>query len=336
FLGPNGAGKTTCIRLLLGLLRASSGHATVLGLDAWREGPRLRQQVGYLPGDVRFWDGLTGRATLRFLDRARGGGHWGEVERLAERLDLVLDKRVRNYSRGMKQKLGIIAAMMHRPRLLILDEPTTALDPLVRAGLYDELRAVVAAGRTVLFSSHTLAEVEELCDVVTVMRRGRVVASASMPVPPADLVAMMFGESIAVAERADVPLGRPVLELRGVGLEERHLRLSGKQVAIKVLHTQGHLSPEALSRFRREAEIAVRLEHPNIVQVLDFNSLESGQPFIVMELLKGESLAARLKRGDKGQTESPRPHLERAREVFLRLGARWHASRAEATLRDCP
>ncbi len=182
FLGPNGAGKTTCIRLLLGLLRASSGSATVLGLDAWRDGPRLRQQVGYLPGDVRFWDGLTGRATLRFLDRARGGGHWGEVERLAERLDLVLDKRVRNYSRGMKQKLGIIAAMMHRPRLLILDEPTTALDPLVRAGLYDELRAVVAAGRTVLFSSHTLAEVEELCDEVAIVRRGRLIEQERMSV----------------------------------------------------------------------------------------------------------------------------------------------------------
>jgi ABC-2 type transport system ATP-binding protein len=182
FLGPNGAGKTTCIRLLLGLLRATAGRASVLGLDAWNDGPRLRAAVGYLPGDVRFWDGLTGRTTLRFLNRARGGEHWPEVQRLAERLDLVLDKRVRDYSRGMKQKLGIIAALMHKPRLLILDEPTTALDPLVRAALYDELRAVASAGRTVLFSSHTLAEVETLCDEVAVVRRGRLIEQEKMSV----------------------------------------------------------------------------------------------------------------------------------------------------------
>lgn len=175
FLGPNGAGKTTAIRILLGLLRATAGNAAVLGQDAWRAGRRLRAEVGYLPGDVRFYDGLTGRETLAFLDRTRGAGHWPEAHRLVQRLDLDLDKRVRDYSRGMKQKLGLIAAMMHRPRLLILDEPTTGLDPLIREALYAELRACVGAGRTVLFSSHTLAEVEALCDEVAILRAGRLV-----------------------------------------------------------------------------------------------------------------------------------------------------------------
>jgi ABC-2 type transport system ATP-binding protein len=175
FLGPNGAGKTTALRLLLGLLRATSGRAEVLGYDTWRNGPALRAEVGYLPGDVRFYDWLTGRATLAFLDAARGHRAGPELPRLVARLDLDLSRRVRDYSRGMKQKLGLIAALMHRPKLLILDEPTTSLDPLVREVVYDELRRIAADGRTVLFSSHTLAEVEALCDEVAILRDGRLV-----------------------------------------------------------------------------------------------------------------------------------------------------------------
>ncbi len=182
FLGPNGAGKTTAIRILLGLLRASEGRATVLGHDVWHDGPLLRRKVGYLPGDVRFYDRLTGRATLGFVDAARGGGGGAEMQRLVDRLELDLDKRVRAYSRGMKQKLGLIAAMMHRPQLLILDEPTTGLDPLVRETLYEELRNVAAEGRTVLFSSHTLAEVEVLCDEVAIVREGALIEHERMDV----------------------------------------------------------------------------------------------------------------------------------------------------------
>lgn len=182
FLGPNGAGKTTAIRLLLGLLRATAGRAEVLGHDAWREGPKLRAEVGYLPGDVRFYDWMTGRATLAFFDAARGSRAGPELPRLVERLDLDLDKRVRDYSRGMKQKLGLIAALMHRPQLLILDEPTTSLDPLMREVLYEELRQTVAESRTVLFSSHTLAEVEALCDEVAILRDGQLIEQQRMDV----------------------------------------------------------------------------------------------------------------------------------------------------------
>ncbi len=175
FLGPNGAGKTTTIRILLGLLRSDGGTALVLGQDCWQSGTGVRRQVGYLPGDVRFYDNLSGRATLQFFDRTRGCDSSAEIARLAELFDLNLDKRVRSYSRGMKQKLGLIQAMMHRPALLILDEPTTALDPLVRESLNDELRRVAGEGRTVLFSSHTLSEVEALCDEVAILRGGRVI-----------------------------------------------------------------------------------------------------------------------------------------------------------------
>lgn len=174
-LGPNGAGKTTTIRILLGLLRASSGHARVNGLDAWRCGAAARAEVGYLPGDVHLYEHMCGKSLLEFLNAARGGRSMPEAQRLARRFELDLEKRIRAYSRGMKQKLGLIQAMMHRPRLLILDEPTTALDPLVRQVFFEELREVAAAGRTVLFSSHTLGEVAELCDRVAILRDGMLI-----------------------------------------------------------------------------------------------------------------------------------------------------------------
>jgi ABC-2 type transport system ATP-binding protein len=175
FLGPNGAGKTTTIRILMGLLRASAGNARILDQNVWQAGPRVRRQVGYLPGDVRFYDGLTGRTTLAFFAAARGGVSRDEIRRLTRRFDLDPDKRVRDYSRGMKQKLGLIQALMHRPKLLILDEPTVSLDPLIREVLYEELQDVTADGRTVLFSSHTLSEVQELCDEVAILRDGRLI-----------------------------------------------------------------------------------------------------------------------------------------------------------------
>lgn len=180
FLGPNGAGKTTTLRILVGLLRASGGSARVLGRDAWRDSTANCARIGYLPGDVRFPQHMTGAKFLDFCNAMRGGTSGAEVERLRERFDLVLNRRIRNYSRGMKQKLGVIQAMMHRPELLILDEPTTALDPLVQQTLYDELRAVVADGRTVLFSSHTLSEVESLCHRVAIIRKGQLIEDSTI------------------------------------------------------------------------------------------------------------------------------------------------------------
>jgi ABC-2 type transport system ATP-binding protein len=175
FLGPNGAGKTTTIRILLGLLRATSGAARIFDQDVWSDGPLVRREIGYLPGDVRLYDRLTGRATLEFFAAARRRDCADEIRRLRSLFDLDLHRRVRNYSRGMKQKLGLIQALMHRPRLVILDEPTVSLDPLVREALFEELRRVAADGRTVFFSSHTLSEVEALCDDVAILRQGRLI-----------------------------------------------------------------------------------------------------------------------------------------------------------------
>lgn len=179
FLGPNGAGKTTTIRIVLGLLRASSGSARLFGRECWREAVEERTRLGYLPGDVRLYDGHTGASLLRLLARLRArdsSARTGMLERareLANRLDFDPDKRVRTYSKGNKQKLGLVQAMMHEPEVLILDEPTSALDPLMQERVYELLRERAAAGVSVLFSSHVLSEVEKVCDRVAILRAGR-------------------------------------------------------------------------------------------------------------------------------------------------------------------
>ncbi len=179
FLGPNGAGKSTTLRILIGLLRASGGAAKVFGMDAWTDSTKIRQRLAYLSGDARLYDGMTGTGLLRFIDRARGGGGWSEAKRLCERFELAAARKIRGYSKGMRQKLAIIQALMHKPDLLILDEPTSGLDPLMQHALYEELRGVTAEGRTVLFSSHTLSEVEQLCDRVAIVRGGRIVEAGT-------------------------------------------------------------------------------------------------------------------------------------------------------------
>lgn len=182
FLGPNGAGKTTTIRILLGLLESTSGTAEIFGRQCKSEGKRIREEVGYLPGDVHFYPSMTGGATLKYFARVRRRDCDREIKRLAERLELPLVRSVRKYSTGMRQKLGLIQSLMHRPDLLILDEPTSALDPLIRTQVFEELKDVIKSGRSVLFSSHSLNEVEELCDEVVILRDGKIVEHQSIEV----------------------------------------------------------------------------------------------------------------------------------------------------------
>ena len=180
FLGPNGAGKTTTIRVLLGFLRPTSGRAGVLGLDCWRDSHRIKTDVGYLPGDLRLYSSMTGEDHLRICGATRGCDMLGPGTALAEQFVLDLKVPVRKMSRGMRQKLGLILALAHRPRLLILDEPTVSLDPLMRDRLIEHLRRMAADGHTVFFSSHTLSEVERLCDRVAIVRDGRLAANETL------------------------------------------------------------------------------------------------------------------------------------------------------------
>lgn len=180
FLGPNGAGKTTTIRVLLGFLRATSGRASVFGLDAWGKSEVIKAEVGAIPGDLRLWPWLTGVSALKLFGRVRGRDLMAKGRALAEELELDLGVRVRAMSRGMRQKLGLILALAHEPRLLILDEPTTGLDPLMQDRLREILRRMAKRGHTVFFSSHTLGEVESLCDRVAIVREGKIVADDTL------------------------------------------------------------------------------------------------------------------------------------------------------------
>ena len=217
FLGPNGAGKTTTIRVLLGFLRPRHGRASVLGLDCWRDSHRLKTDVGYLPGDLRLYPPMTGEDHLRICGAVRRRDMLTPGTALAERFALDLRVSVRKMSRGMRQKLGLVLALAHRPRLLILDEPTVSLDPLMRDQLIGQLKRMASEGHTVFFSSHTLSEVERLCDRVAILREGRLVADRALDALRAEARrrVMILWAAEARPEEIDAPPFLAVDERRG-------------------------------------------------------------------------------------------------------------------------
>jgi len=187
FLGPNGAGKSTTIRILLDLIRPTAGTAAVYGHDCQRDGVEARELCGYLPGDLRLYDGWKGLEVVRFvvsLRRRQIAAH--DVSELADRLDLDLSRKVSDYSKGNRQKLGLLLALAPQPEVLILDEPTSGLDPIRQRMVWRLLRERADAGAAVLFSSHVMSEVESVCDRVAVLRRGRLLTAA----PIAELLEM--------------------------------------------------------------------------------------------------------------------------------------------------
>ncbi|MGE0219908.1 ATP-binding cassette domain-containing protein [Mycolicibacterium sp.] len=182
FLGPNGAGKSTTIRVLLGLLRADGGTVGLLGGDPWRDAVALHRRIAYVPGDVALWPNLTGMQAIDFLAALRGADAVDTARRdeLIERFELDPHKKARTYSKGNRQKVAIVAAFSTRSELFVLDEPTSGLDPLMEQTFQQCVREVADRGAAVLLSSHILAEVEKLCDTVTIVRAGRTVRSGSL------------------------------------------------------------------------------------------------------------------------------------------------------------
>jgi ABC-2 type transport system ATP-binding protein len=180
FLGPNGSGKTTTIRVLLGLLRADAGSVRMLGGDPWTDAVALHRRLAYVPGDVTLWPGITGGEVIDLLGRLRGGLDRRRRDELLERFDLDPRKKARMYSKGNKQKVALVAGLASDAELLLLDEPTSGLDPLMESVFQRCIQEVKEEGRTVLLSSHILAEVEALCDRVTIIRLGRTVESGSL------------------------------------------------------------------------------------------------------------------------------------------------------------
>jgi ABC-2 type transport system ATP-binding protein len=202
FIGPNGAGKSTTIRILLDLLRPTSGHVAVLGEDPRQGGAALRSRLGYLPGELLLEGTATARQLLRHLADVRGGRGADRIEPLAERFRLELDRPVRTLSKGNKQKVGVIQSLMHRPELALLDEPTSGLDPLLQQEFLTLLREERDAGVTVFLSSHVLSEIEGVADRVALVRDGRIVI-----VDDVAALRAAAGQRLDVTFSSEVPLG---------------------------------------------------------------------------------------------------------------------------------
>lgn len=180
FIGPNGAGKTTTIRILLGLLKADSGKATIFGKDVWEEAVEIHKRIAYVPGEVHLWPNLTGGETIDFLMRLSGTPNVKRRDELIERFDFDPSKKCRTYSKGNRQKVALIAALASDADLYILDEPTSGLDPLMEAVFQETILELKEQGKTVFLSSHILSEVEKVCDHICIIRDGKIIEAGSL------------------------------------------------------------------------------------------------------------------------------------------------------------
>ena len=253
FLGPNGAGKTTTIRVLLNFLWPTSGRACVFGMDSRRESVEIRSRVGNLPGEFALEDRMTGEDLLRFFARLRGVKDMSYARDLADRLGADLNRQMRRLSRGNKQKIGLIQAMFHRPPLLILDEPTGGLDPLVQEEFLEIIGEVKDEGRTVFFSSHVLSEVERVCDRVGIIRDGRLVDVE----PTHELVNKAFRH---VSLTFDKPVdSAPFAALPGV----RDLKVDGKNLSFTLYDNLD----EVVKLAARNRLVNMEYERPSLEEV---------------------------------------------------------------------
>jgi ABC-2 type transport system ATP-binding protein len=262
FLGPNGAGKTTTIRVLLDHIRPTAGRAEVFGIATTADPVAIHRRVGYLPGEFALYDRLTGGQTLEYFANLRGGVDPAYQSMLIERLDLDPSRRYKEYSKGNKQKVGLVIALQHRPELLILDEPTSGLDPLIQQTFFQVLREAVAAGSTVFLSSHILSEVEKSCDRVAIIREGRIVKTGTVdglrdlahhqvelrfagPVPTGDFTAMPGVSDVSGSDHT--------LRMRVSGPITPVVRLAARYELIDFVSREPSLEETFLAQYGREA-----------------------------------------------------------------------------------
>jgi ABC-2 type transport system ATP-binding protein len=261
FLGPNGAGKSTTIRLLLDLIRPTSGTAQVLGMDPRTDGVALRRRIGYLAGDFIVDGRQTGRELLTYLGNLRGGVPKARIAELAERLDLDLSRRIKGLSKGNRQKVGVVQAFMHSPELLILDEPTSGLDPFLQQEFVAMVREAKAAGQTVFMSSHVMSEVQQTADRVGIIRDGRLVTVERVE----DLreravrqVEIVFDAPVTAAEFeavpgiSDVVVSGERLRCRLDGRADTLIKTASRHTVISLLSEEPDLEELFFSYYSRE------------------------------------------------------------------------------------
>ncbi|MEM9037498.1 MAG: ABC transporter ATP-binding protein [Actinomycetota bacterium] len=251
FLGPNGSGKSTAIRVLLGMLRADRGEMQLLGGDPWRDAVELHRRLAYVPGDVSLWPKLTGGETIDLLARLRGGFDAARRNELVERFELDPTRKAGTYSKGNRQKVGLIAALASDVELLVLDEPTSGLDPLMESVFQDCVREAAANGATVLLSSHILAEVEKLCRRVSIIRSGRTVESGT-------LAALRHVQRTSITARTRTPV-----VLAGV-VGVTSVEVDGDRVAFEV--DDSHLD-EAMARLGAAGVLSLHSAPPTLEEI---------------------------------------------------------------------
>lgn len=219
FIGPNGAGKSTTIRVLLGILKATSGQATIFGKDVWKDAVDIHKRVAYVPGDVNLWPNLTGGEVIDLFIKLRGGNNKSRREELVRRFDLDPSKKCRTYSKGNRQKVALIAALSSDADLYILDEPTSGLDPLMERVFQECVREAKAEGKSILLSSHILSEVEQLCDKVAIIRQGKIIETGTL-----NELRHLTGTMLLVETKEPIP---DLAEVKGIqGIEQKDGALS--------------------------------------------------------------------------------------------------------------
>ena len=259
-LGPNGAGKTTTMRILLDLIRPTSGRAEVFGIETTADPVAIHRRVGYLPGEFDLYDRLTGGQTIEYFANLRGGVDPGYVAELVERLDLDPTRKFREYSKGNKQKVGLVVALQHRPDLLILDEPTSGLDPLVQQTVFELIREAKREGRTVFLSSHIIDEVDRTCDRVAIIREGRLVQVDSVESIRGlafHHVELSFTQPVATAifsglqGVSDVSASNGKLTMRVAGPLGAVLRVAAQHGLVDVVSREPNLEDVFLAQYGR-------------------------------------------------------------------------------------
>ncbi len=264
FLGPNGAGKTTALRILVDYIKSSSGTCKIFGMDTVKDSTRIKKDIGYLPGNIQLYKSMKAIDLLKYFANLRGVNDWDYVEDISNRLDSDIGIKIGNMSKGNQQKIGLIQAMMHKPRLLILDEPTSGLDPLIQEQFFNMIEEIRTEGKTVFMSSHVLSEVERICDRVSILKNGSIIATENidtLKLKSAQELEIHFATPIekkkfmSIEEVKDITFNNNNMKCTVIGSPDKLLKLATKYTIDKIVTYESNLETTFLSFYEDEAQV---------------------------------------------------------------------------------